>query len=349
MKKRARPGAGPARLHWLQFFPSDWIRDTRDLTVAAKGLWIELLCGCFLNRLARGTFRTTVRKLARRVGGTPMEVRTRLLELGAEGVAVVSWRGSRVTVTCRRMVREEKERALAKRRMKTMRRRRSPPKRVVTPLLRTGDQETRRPGGQEPRKPECTTGALAGAPGAAVPQKPPADAPLRSAAPPAAGVPGADVGSCSPNLSGAPTTALRDVDYAGGPGGAVVREGTGLRPPGVPPHQPRERETDLPPDVQALATKLRIHPAVIAAEIGVGAGPVFTVAWLLVTAKRRPHDEKRGGATAYFRGLCKKGAEPPDWAMAGAKLLFYGKTLTELHRKELAAVLLKGFRHAEIT
>jgi len=347
MKPKGRPGAGSTRLHWLQWFPSDWIRDTRELSLAAKGLWIELLCSCFLNNRARGTVRTTVRRLARRCGSSPMSVRIGLLELSTGGVARISWRGSQVTVACRRMVREEKERQMAKRRMKTMRRRRPPPKRVVTPLLRTGDQETRRPGGQEPRKPECTTGALAGAPGGA---PLPADAPLRSVAPPAAVPQKADRGSCSPNLSGAPTeTAGEGRGLPGDAGGAVVREGTGLRPPGLPPRQPRERDSDLAPGVAILAKKLKIHPAVVSAEIGVGVGPVFTVAWLLVAAKRRPHDEKRGGATAYFRGLCKKGAEPPDWALAGAKLILDDKKLSEAKRAELRSTLLKGTLHAEIT
>ena len=96
---------------------------------------------------------------------------------------------------------------------------------------------------------------------------------------------------------------------------------------------------DLTP-VQRSALTLTSEAAGIAmGEVGnrflAGHDPFRLLAWLLVVKKRAPHDEKRGGALAYFRALLKGGKEPPDWAQAGAKLLLGAGRISPAEKERL--------------
>jgi len=355
-RQRLMAKAG-GKLHWMKFFPGDWIAGTRGLSSAAKGLWIALLCFCFDNARARGTLKMDLRSMARRCGLSVPRLRRGLKALVRRHLAKVSIRGSQVAVVCRRMVREEQERRGRKYRQRKHRNTKSAtrnPRPAVTPLLQTGDQEANRPGDQ---KPVSTTGALAGAPSEALP---PADAPLRSAAPPA-GL--ADAGSCLKNLSGG-------ANNSGPPGaGAAASECPANGPPGepagamapfpeappgakrplFPPGWPPSPENQPSPAIWAMARKLHIPPAVLAAEIESGGRPAFAVAWLLVADRHAPHDPKCGGALAFFLAHCKGAAEPPQWALLQAAVNLRLQKLLTVPRAELRAKLLENSPHAAVT
>jgi len=98
-------------LPWLKWYPSDWLRDTRALTLAAKGAWIDILSALH-NARPYGTKTATIEQWARIVGASEGECAGILRELDKSGVAdVVTLGNSDVTVKSRRMIREETQRA----------------------------------------------------------------------------------------------------------------------------------------------------------------------------------------------------------------------------------------------
>lgn len=104
-----------SRLAWLQFYPRDWTADTglRSVSIAARGLWIEVLCimhqspdrGYLLNTLGG---KIDAPQLARAVGEPVDTVAALLAELEAAGVFS---RDDRGVIVSRRMVRDESFRA----------------------------------------------------------------------------------------------------------------------------------------------------------------------------------------------------------------------------------------------
>lgn len=105
----------PTKLPFMQFFPRDWTADPalRVVSLAARGLWVELLClmwqapdrGYLIGGLGAAL---TPEQIARAVGATPDEVRAMLAELEAAGVFTRDGRG---VIYSRRMVRDEQFRA----------------------------------------------------------------------------------------------------------------------------------------------------------------------------------------------------------------------------------------------
>lgn len=96
-----------AELPYMQFFPADWLADTRMLTASAKGVWIDTLAALW-NAPERGFLNRTERAWGRLWGVEPERVPQLLEEL--EDVAEVRRDGEGVMIASRRMIREEIER-----------------------------------------------------------------------------------------------------------------------------------------------------------------------------------------------------------------------------------------------
>jgi hypothetical protein len=96
-----------ADLPYMQFYPGDWLADTRMLTASAKGVWIDTLAALW-NAPERGFLKRTERAWGRLWGVEPERVPQLLEEL--EDVAEVRRDGDGVMIASRRMIREEVER-----------------------------------------------------------------------------------------------------------------------------------------------------------------------------------------------------------------------------------------------
>lgn len=95
------------KLPFMQFYPKDWQADTRALTAAAKGAWIDLICHLW-NQPERGKWTGTLAQLARICGVDESAMALIINELGQ--VATISWSNDLVMVISRRIAREEKDR-----------------------------------------------------------------------------------------------------------------------------------------------------------------------------------------------------------------------------------------------
>ncbi len=111
----------------FQFYPGDWIQDTRMLTAATRGIWIDMLCAMWRSEV-RGTISGTVEELSRLCACSQQEMMVAIKELGLHNIADfvtcnanVTDCNSIVTVSNRRMVRDEKERAATRKRVKRFR------------------------------------------------------------------------------------------------------------------------------------------------------------------------------------------------------------------------------------
>jgi hypothetical protein len=58
-----------AKIPAFQFYPGDWIQDTRILTLSAKGAWIEILCALWRSH-TRGSLTLPLMGWARLLGST---------------------------------------------------------------------------------------------------------------------------------------------------------------------------------------------------------------------------------------------------------------------------------------
>lgn len=99
-----------SKLPYMQFFPADWLRDTRCLSPVARGVWIDLIC--FLHDCEpRGSATLTLRAWASKLVVTQevfLEAVKELVEMGVCNSVTVG-HGS-VTIESRRILREEKRR-----------------------------------------------------------------------------------------------------------------------------------------------------------------------------------------------------------------------------------------------
>ena len=100
-----------ADLPFMQFFPADWLADTRMLTASAKGVWIDTLADLW-SAPERGLRTASEREWARLWGVEPERVPDLVGEL--QKVAGIRREKSgneyRVTICSRRIIREELER-----------------------------------------------------------------------------------------------------------------------------------------------------------------------------------------------------------------------------------------------
>lgn len=92
------------------FYTGDWLKDTRCLTPAAKGTWIDLICFAW-DAPQRGILSMTMDSFARLLGQSRDEVVINLCELGDLKVIDLERKSNGIVqVTCRRQVREESAR-----------------------------------------------------------------------------------------------------------------------------------------------------------------------------------------------------------------------------------------------
>lgn len=107
------------KLPFMPFYPKDWQADTRVLTAEARGGWIDLLCHLW-QQPCRGEWTGTLPQVSR-VCGIDLE-RMRPVITEFEQVAIVEWHGNEtVTLKSRRIVRDERERELARNRIQRFR------------------------------------------------------------------------------------------------------------------------------------------------------------------------------------------------------------------------------------
>lgn len=93
-------------LPFFQFFPSDYLRDTRALSCAAKGGWTDVLCHLHASP-TRGKMTLPMIAWARAIGATVDETEAIIAELDSTKVAEVERNGNgSVTLSCRRMLRD---------------------------------------------------------------------------------------------------------------------------------------------------------------------------------------------------------------------------------------------------
>jgi len=122
----------PAKLPWMKFFPSDYIKDTRCLSAEEKGVWMDLICFSW-DSPERGKLKGDLEAFSRMTGveADPLKrIMSRLQNLGI--CEVVTNGHTEVTVMSRRICREEKDRELAR-----LRKRREREKENVTDLSRS--------------------------------------------------------------------------------------------------------------------------------------------------------------------------------------------------------------------
>ncbi len=107
-------GKNPAFL----FYPGDWIQDTRSLSLAAKGAWIDLLCAMWRSP-TRGSITLPIEGYGRLIGATEHQSSLVIQELTDMHVCDhVTIGNGYVTLTSRRMIREEKDRELTRNRVR---------------------------------------------------------------------------------------------------------------------------------------------------------------------------------------------------------------------------------------
>jgi len=106
----------------FQFYPDDFLRDTLELSVAARGCWITLLCKMWCS-VTPGRISWPIVGYARTFGSTVEQAEKLIDELRAFGVCDADTDGhGNVTLTNRRMFRDGEEREAA--RIRQSRRRR---------------------------------------------------------------------------------------------------------------------------------------------------------------------------------------------------------------------------------
>jgi len=106
----------------FQFYVSDYLKDTRSLTLRAKGAWSDLLCFMWAAS-ERGKLEKTIEGFSRMIGAGMEETKLAIIELWEEGVCDIFIDGKnvtcnddvtncnkKVTIINRRMNREERER-----------------------------------------------------------------------------------------------------------------------------------------------------------------------------------------------------------------------------------------------
>lgn len=121
----------------FQFYVLDWMRDTRILSLAAKGAWIDLLCAMWHSE-TRGKLSMSIKNYSRLIGATEEKTKAVIQELidmkicdtitlplhVMDGNENVQKCNGDVTLINRRMVKEIKERELNRLRVRKFRKNR---------------------------------------------------------------------------------------------------------------------------------------------------------------------------------------------------------------------------------
>ena len=95
-----------SKLPFLQFYPSDYLVDTRVLSLAARGAWVDIICVLHASS-TRGTSTLPARGWARIMGSSEEDFQSALAEIEEMKVGdVIRECNGNVSVTCRRMMNE---------------------------------------------------------------------------------------------------------------------------------------------------------------------------------------------------------------------------------------------------
>src|SRR3990167_6980378 len=97
------------RMPYMQFWISDWINDTRVLTLEERGAWIDILTFLWKSK-PRGQATMTNSHWSNLFGILPEKLNFIVTELKRKGVAEVQVSHNDVTVMSRRILRDEKKR-----------------------------------------------------------------------------------------------------------------------------------------------------------------------------------------------------------------------------------------------
>lgn len=115
----------------LEFYPADWSADTRILSLAARGAWLELIAAMHVSGRT-SSVSGSMERLSGLIGCSVQELKDVLAELEKQDIAEVSREcNGDVTITCRRFRREQIEREQTRERVKKHRSENS-----VTEMLR---------------------------------------------------------------------------------------------------------------------------------------------------------------------------------------------------------------------
>lgn len=122
-----------SKLYYMQFNPKDWIGDTRKISHAARGVWIDIICFAWVEP-ERGVYVRSFEAFKQEHNLSQENAEAVLKEL--QTVADVTLANGSVTLISRRIVREEKKRELTRNRVSRYRSNAS-----VTPLKRNSNKE----------------------------------------------------------------------------------------------------------------------------------------------------------------------------------------------------------------
>lgn len=121
-----------SKLPYMQWYPTDWIADTRILSLSARGAWADTLAVLW-NAPERGVLKLPERAWARIWGTEPERVDRLLLELG--NCAGIRREPSGTMIWSRRMIREEIERERSRNSKKSKDEREYPYKKRISGLI----------------------------------------------------------------------------------------------------------------------------------------------------------------------------------------------------------------------
>jgi uncharacterized protein YdaU (DUF1376 family) len=105
-KKKLEPEE-KQKLPYIPMYTGDYIKDTRDLSLEAKGAWSDMILFMWVNN-SKGILTGTVDDFTRRIGSTSPEQTTRIItEIAFKKVGDVTQDDNGyITITCRRLARE---------------------------------------------------------------------------------------------------------------------------------------------------------------------------------------------------------------------------------------------------
>jgi len=110
-----------AKLPYMQFYPADYQRDTRCLSMASKGAWMDMLCVLW-NAPKRGQRTLSVEEWGRELGCPSPEVSLYITDLKYHQIGkFIEENDGKITIISRRMVRDERIRRLAAKRQQKQR------------------------------------------------------------------------------------------------------------------------------------------------------------------------------------------------------------------------------------
>ena len=99
-----------AKLPWMQFYPADYLLDTQLLSPASRGIWMDVICHLWRSE-TRGTMTLSREHWARLLRCTVKEFSHALDELQSQQICnAVTLSNNDVTLSSRRLVKEEKRR-----------------------------------------------------------------------------------------------------------------------------------------------------------------------------------------------------------------------------------------------